>query len=54
MENTRKQLFLEMVNDEAIEADYEVQETVEEGFIIEDSFDSESFDSKQPLSELNP
>ena len=46
VENTRKEMFLNMINDEVIEADYEVQETVEDGFIIEDSFDSESIDSK--------
>ena len=46
LESTRKQMFLNMINDEVIEADFEVQETVEDGFIIEDSFDSESLDSK--------
>ena len=54
LETTRKQLFLNMINDEVIEADYQVQETVEDGFVIEDSFDSESIDSKKPLSEINP
>ena len=55
LESTRKQMFLQMINDDIIEADYTpVQETVEDGFIIEDSFDSETFDSKQPLSVINP
>ena len=54
LESTRKQMFLNMINDDIVVDDYKVLETVEEGFIIEDSFDSESFDSKQPLSELNP
>src|SRR5665648_452841 len=36
LENTRKQMFLSMINDEVIEADYEVEESVEEGFLIED------------------
>lgn len=42
LETTRKQMFLEMINDEVIEADYQVQETLEDGFIIEDSFDSDN------------
>jgi len=43
LEQTRKQMFLNMINnEEVIEADYEVEESVEEGFLIEDSFDSES------------
>ena len=46
LETTRKQMFLNMINDEVIEADYKVQETVEDGFIIDDSFDSETVDSK--------
>ena len=41
LENTRKQMFLDMINDEVIEADFEVKETVEDGFLLEDSFDSE-------------
>ena len=40
LENTRKEMFLNMINDEVVEVDYEVQETVE------DSFNSEPFDSK--------
>ena len=46
LESTRKQMFLNMINDEVIEADYEVHETVDEGFLIEDSFDSEAVDNK--------
>jgi len=42
LENTRKKMFLSMIDDEVIEADYEVEESVEDGFLIEDSFDSES------------
>ena len=47
-------MFLNMINDEVIEADYEVQETVDDGFIVEDSFDSENIDSMKPLSPFNP
>jgi len=46
LESTRKQMFLNMISDEVIEADYEVNETVDEGFLIEDSFDSEAVDNK--------
>jgi len=54
LETSRKQIFLNMINDKAIDTDYSVEETCDEDFDIEDSFESESIDSKKPLSEANP
>ena len=42
LESTRKQMFLNMISDDIVVDDYQVQETVDEGFIIEDSFDSDN------------
>ncbi|MDD4564237.1 MAG: transposase [Eubacteriales bacterium] len=43
LENKRKQMFLDMIDDkEIIEAEFEVEETVDDGFIMEDSFDYEN------------
>ena len=42
LETSRKQIFLNMINDKAIDTAYEVEETVDDGFMLEDSFDPEN------------